>query len=355
MTQTASHAEREVERARADLTQTLDALREKLSFSEVLDEMRAQFLGSSSGEFTSNLTRQIRENPLPAVMIGAGALMLMMGERRRTRSHTVRIHPDVEHAHRTTHQMGAGLRSATESMREAGGSAAERARSAAQGAGEAIGGMAETVGESVRHAGDSAAAFMHQARDTAQTVRESTGEIGQRTMQSFNSMLDQQPLLIGAIGVALGALVGAMLPRTQMEDELLGETRDQLRDAITEQSGELYERGKVTATEVYRAAADEARQQGLLPEDELGGKPIAEKIEQVVTKAGEAAKQAGQREASEAEKRLGGEPGSRSTSASAGPTGGAGQTAGRQPPESIKPGAPIVPDRPPTAPPARKG
>jgi hypothetical protein len=162
-----------------------------------------------------------------------------------------------------------------------------------------------------------------------------------RTRQTLNELLEQQPILVGAAGVVLGAIVGAMLPSTRIEDEYLGEKRDQLREAVAEQGAQLYEKGKVTATEVYRAAAEEARAQGLTPE---GGKTLAEKAESVLTKAGEAAKEAGKREIGGAEPTQGGQQGAGQ---------GTRQAAGLQP-ETIKPGPPIIPDRP-TGSPARKG
>lgn len=372
MTQTSSHAEREVERARADLSQTLDALKDRLSLDRVFEDVRSQFLGSTSGEFTSNLTRQLKENPMPAMLIGVGALMLMMSERNRAKSRAVRVYPETgtttgygesagefaqhtaaqvgEFAQQTAQQVGEGLRSTAQSMYGAGEEAAHMARSAAAGAGESMRSMAGGVGDTMRHAGDSAAAMMHQARGAAQSAGESAGQMGQRTMQSVNAMIDQQPLMVGAIGMALGALVGAMLPITRTENEYLGETRDQMREAIAEQSGQLYERGKVTATEAYRAAAEEARAQGLVPEG-TGGKTLAEKAEEVLARAGEAAREATQREMGAAEKALGGEQGAR---AQPEPEPGPGQTAGRQPQEGIRPGPPIIPDRPASGPPVRK-
>lgn len=354
MTETPRQAEREVERARADLSHTLDALRERLTFGQIFDEARAQFLGSGGGEFTTNLSRQVRENPLPVALVGLGVLWMMMGERGgRARTHAVRVHPSEtgrgpgrgqgylegagERAQQAAAQMGMSLRTTTETMRGAGESAAERARQAAAGAGESMRSMAGTVGETMRHAGESATEWMEQARGAARYAGDGAGQVGQRTMQSFNKMLEEQPLLLGAIGIALGAVVGALLPSTRIEDQYLGETRDQLRDAIAEQGGELYERGKATATEAYRAAADEARAQGLMPE-ETGGKPLAEKAEDVLRKAGEAAREAGQREAGGA------------AESARGTTGQAAGEPGRQPPETIRPGAPVTPDRPPVPP-----
>lgn len=349
MTETPSHAEREVERARADLSQTLDALKEKLSFGDLLEEARAQFMGSAGGEFAANLSRQVRDNPMPAALIGLGVLWMMMSDRGRPRTHApVRVSPAEpgrgeayegyegfgERAQQAAAQMGMGLRTTTETMRGAGESAAERGRQAAAGAGASMRSMAGTVSETMRHAGESAAGWMEQASGAARSAGEGAGQIGQRTMRSVNAIIEEQPLVLAPIGMAIGAIVGAILPSTQFEDRYLGETRDQIREAITEQGGQLYERGKVTATEVYRAAAEEARAQGLVPE-ETGGKPLAERAEQVLTKAGEAAREAGQREMGAA------------TEGSATATQSATAEAGRQPAESIRPGAPVTPDRPP--------
>lgn len=341
MTETPSHAEREVERARADLRDTLDALKEKLSFGELFDEARHKFMTTDSGEFLRNLGRQARDNPMPAVLAGASLLWLMMSNRERRQTYGTR-------ATRFTGD-GMGMRTAAESARETGEGALERAQAAASSAGETMRSMAHTVGDTMtsatgaaRSAGHSAAELMHSASEAAQTASRSAVRMGQRTTQSLSEIIEQQPLLLGVAGLALGALVGALLPSTRIEDEYLGETRDQLREAISEQSGQLYEKGKITATEVYRAAAEEARAQGLMPE-ETSGTTLAERVEQVVTKAGEAAKEATQRE-------LGGggetEPSRTVRSSDIGtPAGGSQAASGEEAPESIKPGKPVIPER----------
>ncbi len=363
MTETPSHAEREVERARADLSDTLDALKEKLTFGQIFDEARTKFMGSDGGDFFRNLGRQARDNPMPAVLAGMSLLWMMMGSRERP-----------QYGARTTFRAGdgSGLRTAAESARDTGAGAMERARHAATSAGEtarhaatsvseSMRSMAERVGETVssaghaaRSAGESAGGLMESAMGTAQDASRTVRQVGYQTRRTVTDMMEQQPLLVGAVGIALGAIVGAMLPRTRLEDEYLGETRDQLREAISEQTGQLYEKGKVTATEVYRAAAEEARAQGLVPE-EGEGKTLAEKAEQVLTKAGEKAKEVGQREmgtgemgasqagrtASQAGNQLG------TSAAGAAQQAGAKQTSGVQPAETIKPGTPVMPDRTP--------
>ena len=59
------------------------------------------------------------------------------------------------------------------------------------------------------------------------------GETTSRDMhaeESLTSRIRRQPLAAAAVAVAGGALLGALLPRTQVEDELVGPYRDRMRD-----------------------------------------------------------------------------------------------------------------------------
>ena len=39
-------------------------------------------------------------------------------------------------------------------------------------------------------------------------------------------MLDEQPLILGALGLAAGALIGALLPSTESENRSVGDVRE---------------------------------------------------------------------------------------------------------------------------------
>ena len=45
------------------------------------------------------------------------------------------------------------------------------------------------------------------------------GQYGRRAQSGFAHMLEEQPLVAGAIGLAVGAAIGAALPKTETEDE----------------------------------------------------------------------------------------------------------------------------------------
>jgi len=67
-----------------------------------------------------------------------------------------------------------------------------------------------------------------------------------RAREGFNSLLEEQPLVLGALGIALGAAIGAALPSTEQEDRLLGGVRDQTVSKIKEMTSETYEQVRET-------------------------------------------------------------------------------------------------------------
>jgi predicted nucleic acid-binding Zn-ribbon protein len=63
-----------------------------------------------------------------------------------------------------------------------------------------------------------------------------------------------------AIGAAAGGfLVGLLVPSTRVEDEKIGETADQMKDAVKESGQEALDRGKQVAQEAIGAATGTAR------------------------------------------------------------------------------------------------
>src|SRR5436190_5608379 len=65
---------------------------------------------------------------------------------------------------------------------------------------------------------------------------------------------ERNPFGLALGGLAVGFLIGTMLPSTQVEDERLGEISDRVVDAAKETAGEAVERGKQVAQEAPQAA-----------------------------------------------------------------------------------------------------
>jgi hypothetical protein len=85
----------------------------------------------------------------------------------------------------------------------------------------------------------------------------------------------ENPLGLVIGGAAVGFVVGLIVPSTRVEDEKIGETADQVKDAVKESGQEAFSRGKQVAQETIDAATgtakDSAQEQGAELTDSLKG------------------------------------------------------------------------------------
>src|SRR3977135_1935288 len=112
--------ERETEKERARISETLDELRARMTPGHVVDRLVDYATDSSGGMFFRNLRQQAVDNPVPIALVGAGLAWLAVAGRR----------------HDSTNRTGAdNLVSRTaDKIRAAGDTVADRARHAADSA-----------------------------------------------------------------------------------------------------------------------------------------------------------------------------------------------------------------------------
>jgi Protein of unknown function (DUF3618) len=298
---TSEQLEREVEKCRAQISDSLEELRARMTPGEVVDQLVDYARDSTGGMFFRNLQRQVVGNPFPAAMIGVGLAWLAVGSRRPDSRSASDIGAGWgEAAGRAGEAMQEQFASASGTARQASESAAERARSTAsdladkarettedwteQARGTAAAasdrarstadaGMASTAEAAAAAAGSlrNAAASGYQAgvasadraasaiRDSAASLRESATS----ARESIGGFFQEQPLVLVGLGIALGAALGAVLPETRAEDRLMGEASDELKQRASDVAGEQYEKAKTVAEHAYSEAKQDAEKEGL--------------------------------------------------------------------------------------------
>ena len=80
---------------------------------------------------------------------------------------------------------------------------------------------------------------------------------------------ESNPLGLAVGGLALGFLVGTVLPKTRVENEQIGQLSDRMMEAAKDTAGEAVERGKQVAQEAVGAAVDTAKESGRDQGEEL--------------------------------------------------------------------------------------
>jgi len=299
--QSSSEIEREVERTRAHMAETLDELRSRMSPGQILDEVLGYAKESGGGRLMSNLGHTVQDNPAPLLLIGAGvAWMMAMSGPRRTGSYSSGRATQRETAGSSRGGDGSadwasGMEAARESARRAGSSMSEGISSAADAAAETAANLQDTVMRSAHDARDATSARMQALRDTAYQTGDAAYRRGRDLGNSLTNMMNDQPPVLGALGLALGAALGAALPDTEAEDRLMGEASDALKEQAGEAAAAGYEKVKAVAEAVVDRTSAEANAQGLTNES------AEAVVSDLASKAGsvfEAAKDAALEEAS---------------------------------------------------------
>jgi hypothetical protein len=102
------------------------------------------------------------------------------------------------------------------------------------------------------HARDSAS-VTERARFAAQEGYESARRSTYRAQNQLQRILRDNPLLVGAAAVVVGAAVGAALPETERENELMGETRE----SVVNRAQDVARNAASTVQEVAKDAASQ--------------------------------------------------------------------------------------------------
>jgi len=204
--------EREIDQQRAEIGNIVHALESKLSPGQMIDTALGYAKGGG-GEFLHNLTDTVKANPVPTLLTSIGLVWLMAGQNRR---------PDYSDSPSTGPSMTDKLAAKASGLKQQGTGIKDKAAQMSHSASSSLGNARHRVGDSSRHAAES-------LRHTADRAR-----------GGFTQLLNEQPLALGAMGIALGALLAASVPPTRREDELMGQKSDELTGKIKDKAREGY-------------------------------------------------------------------------------------------------------------------
>jgi hypothetical protein len=112
--------ERKVHQARARLTGTLEELRAGMTPGQVVDQFADYARKGPAAEFFRNLAREMRENPLPLMLIGAGIAWLIIASSQPSRARAK--HSTVREVGGTSAELSAsseGAQAQAEAVRQA--------------------------------------------------------------------------------------------------------------------------------------------------------------------------------------------------------------------------------------------
>ena len=197
----------------------------------------------SQGSFIDGLAAAARENPLAAALIGGGALWLLIGSdklKNAAGSVTSAAAPLADLGGRAQKSAFSSWEDSYGSMRnrasrmqdEASRGINETVRNARTAASDAMSGAGETMSERFDEGVAGAREMFDrvgQALPKKETLRQA--------QSSLSDLLERQPLVLGAVGLAIGATVAGALAKSSLEDDWVGNLSDGLKADLKERAG----------------------------------------------------------------------------------------------------------------------
>lgn len=218
--------ESDIEQTRHEMAGTLGDIQRNLSPDQLMEQAMG-YLEDHSGRIGTDIIDTVRNNPVPATFVGVGLVWLVVAGATRSQG------DDGEGYVRSAYVREYGPVSAGLTERRGG---AERRIDGAAGHGwyahPAVG--AATAAPPIER--------RHYQRRLAQaqtgTSRTATGRSGryartkgQRLQRQTRRFIEEQPLVVGALGLAIGAALGAALPVSREEARWAGRVQGGIRQA----------------------------------------------------------------------------------------------------------------------------
>jgi ElaB/YqjD/DUF883 family membrane-anchored ribosome-binding protein len=179
------HLERSADRIRADLDRTLGALERRLAPSQLLDRSLA-YLREHGGDMTRSVADACRRNPVPIMITVAGLGWLVassIGKRDAIDVTATAVDLDDE---------------------------------------------ADLDDDSLDEASSYEASYRdsHSLRSKVHDRVAAARTQTRRAQYRAVSAVEESPFVFGGLAIAIGALLGAVIPSTEYEDKVVGQVRD---------------------------------------------------------------------------------------------------------------------------------
>lgn len=302
--------ESDISRTRSHLDETLHELEQRLSPQQWMNGTVEYFRQGGANAAMANLSNTVRHHPVPVMLTGVGLGWLILSQRKSRRGSP---EPDDDHsafpvASTTSHvppseqitatPRSAGAEASTAGItstgtdpatvgasatsspatpnvgresNQGGNSKLDAAKSRAQQmAGNArsstqqltgnVKGRAQTMMSNVREK----SGHMKGAGQSTRNMSRNVSQKAQGACEQTTHFIQDHPLVAGAMGIALGAALGSLVPTTRVENERLGGFRDKAVDRANEVGHQQVEKTQAKmsekADEVQARVHDKAEQ-----------------------------------------------------------------------------------------------
>jgi hypothetical protein len=236
----------EIEETRLEMGGTLQELGNRLDPGNLMNQAKENVREATIGRveetakgMSDMVMETIKRNPIPAAMAGAGLAMLWMNKSEGNGNGS-RMQSGSRYSpyYGTTSTYG----------QRAGWTDGGQEQGIGDKAGKAVGAVGDNVGQAVGQVGQTAGEVTGEVIGRGQEAAQEVGWRVERFMQA-------SPLAVGAIAIGAGALVGALIPETEQEREMLGDASRQIGETVRDTVSEAGQQAERKLDEAERSMA----------------------------------------------------------------------------------------------------
>lgn len=225
---------------------------------------------------SASLVTTIKENPIPAALVGFGLAWLVFGKLNSGSSSSAGWREDQSYSYDRDQRYGGdqryGYRYSYNEPQDRSRSMGERAGDMASSVSSAAGNVASSVSDAASNVAsgvsDAADSVKHKAGEFVNQAQERVGMVGEQfkgqtsqVMNKSQTLMQDNPLMAGAVALALGAAVGLMLPVTERENELMGTARDKFMDRAGGVVHDTMDKAQRVVSEATEAAKESVKRE----------------------------------------------------------------------------------------------
>jgi hypothetical protein len=172
--------------------------------------------GDAMHNTKDTLIDTVRQNPIPAALVGVGLVWLLMNRSSSARRRSENGHDNGSNGEHGPRRL---LHAASDKIHDATLSAGQAMEHAAEKTSDLAHRAKDATGRGIQRAGEGIANIARQVPAQARRAERAAVDVYQ-----------EHPLAVGAAVLGVGAIIALSLPRTAREDELFGGARDRLVD-----------------------------------------------------------------------------------------------------------------------------
>jgi ElaB/YqjD/DUF883 family membrane-anchored ribosome-binding protein len=282
----------QIEQTRSQMGDTIDAIQDRLSVANISEQVSERvnsaietakdtaydatigkavnFMKNVGDDVShSGAFRAVKKNPLPLALIGLGAGLLAYqsysgksSRRGGGRSSDKNFYSDGSRAANYA-TSGSAMRGIGETASRAFDGISHKAGSALESVGGSASAALDSVSTSAGAAYESVTGVVSnaysEAGELAHRAYDRAGEYGTIAYDKYDEVLEENPLALGAVALALGAAVGFSIPSTKYEGKLMGEARENLVQRAQDAAGSIVDKAKQVASEAGQTIKQETR------------------------------------------------------------------------------------------------